>query len=251
MGKASCIATAACVAVLHTSAPGAAEIKVLSSNALTEVMAELAPAFERMSEHKVVATYEPTNAVMNKIKNGEAFDVVMVIKQSVQELKTLGKLAAGSEADIARTSMGLAVRAGAPKPDIGTPEAFKRAMLAAKSVARSEIGASGIHFTRVLERLGITEEMKPKLKVVQGARPTATLIPTGEAEMAVQMMSELLPVAGVEVVGPLPGDLHYEIVLTAGVSAGAKKPAAATELIKFLSAPAAAGVLKQKGMQAP
>ena len=241
--------------LLGLIAPGtsvqAAEMRVLASNALTDVMGELVPAFERTSGHKVVASYEPTIGVLSRIKNGEPFDAVIIIKQSVEELKGAGKIVAGSQVDIARTSMGIAVRAGVPKPDISSTEAFKRTLLNAKSIARSEIGASGIHFTQVLEKLGIAEEVKPKLKTVQGATRTADLVANGEAEIAVQMISELLPVTGVQVVGPLPGDLYYEIVLTGGLSSGAKEPDAATALMKFLSSPAAAPVLKKKGMEAP
>ena len=237
--------------LLGLVAPGtlvqAAEIRVLASNALTDVMGELVPAFERTSGHKVVASYEPTIGVLSRIKNGEPFDAVIIIKQSVAELKGAGKVVAGSQVDIA----GVAVRAGVPKPDISSTEAFKRTLLNAKSIARSEIGASGIHFTQVLEKLGIAEEVKPKLKTVQGAGRTADLVANGEAEIAVQMISELLPVTGVQVVGPLPGDLYYEIALTGGVSSGAREPDAATALMKFLSSPAAAPVLKKKGMEVP
>jgi molybdate transport system substrate-binding protein len=229
----------------------AAEVRVLASNALTDVMEELVPAFERASGHKVLATYDPTNGVLSKIKNGESFDSVIIIKQSVEDLQASGKVVAGSQVDIARTSMGIAVRANVPKPDISSIEAFKRTLLSAKSIARSEIGASGIYFTQVLEKLGIAEAVKPKLRTVQGATRTADLVANGEAEIAVQMMSELLPVTGVQVVGPLPGDLYYEIILTGGVSSGAKEPAAATALMRFLSSPAAAPVLRKKGMEAP
>jgi molybdate transport system substrate-binding protein len=229
----------------------AAEIRALASNALTEVMGELVPAFERASGNKVVATYEPTNGVMGRIKNGEPFDVVIIIKQSVEDLKEAGKVVAGSQVDIARTSMGIAVRAGVPKPDISSTEALKRTLLSAKSVARSEIGASGIQFTRVLENLGIAEEMKPKLKTVHAPTRAADLVATGEAEIAVQMISELVPVAGVQVVGPFPGDLYFEIVLTGGVSSAAKEPDAAIALLKYLASPAATPVLKKRGMEAP
>lgn len=236
-------------------APGtfvlAAEIRVLASNAMTDVMGELVPAFERTSGHKVVASYEPTIGVLNRIKNGETFDVVFIIKQSVENLERAGTVVAGSQVDIARTSMGIAVRAGVPKPDISSEEAFKRTLLNANSIARSEIGASGIHFSRVLEKLGIAEDVKLRLKTVQGATRTADLVVSGEAEIAVQMISELLPVAGVQVVGPLPGDLYYEIVLTAAVGSGAKEAKAATALVKFLASPASARVLKKRGMDAP
>lgn len=212
-------------------------------------MADLVPEFERVTGHRVVGIYEPTNAIMARIKGGETSDVVILIKQSVEELKQAGKVAADSPLDVARTSLVVAVLAGTPKPDISTVDAFKKAMLDARSVARSEVGASGIHFTRVLERLGIAEQMRPKMKVVQGAARTGDLIVKGEAEFAVQMMSELLPIPGVAIVGPLPGDLNFQIVLTAAMDISAKQPAAATALIKYLAAPESLPILKKKGME--
>src|SRR5215210_6818346 len=136
---------------------------------------------------------------MNRIKAGESGDVIILIRQSVDELKKSGKAVPGSEAYLAKTSMGLAVRAGAPKPDISTVEAFKDAMLKAKSVAISEVGASGVQFRRVLDRLGIAEAMKPKLKLIPGAARTAELAANGEAEIAVQMRSELQGVPDAEI----------------------------------------------------
>jgi molybdate transport system substrate-binding protein len=248
------IAITTIIAVAGLTAPGAivfaAEIRLLSSNAMTDVMQDLVPAFERASGHKVVGIYEPTNGILKRIGNGEAFDVVLIIKKSVEDLKGAGKVLAGSHADIARTSMGIAVREGMPNPDISSKEAFKRTLLNAKSIARSEIGASGIHFMRVLEILGITDEVKPKLKTVQGATRTGDLVANGEAEIAVQMISELLPVAGVQVVGSFPEDLYFEIVLTAGISPDTKEPEASNALVKFLASPANAQVLKRKGMSA-
>jgi molybdate transport system substrate-binding protein len=227
----------------------AADVKILSSNAMTEVMTDLVPEFERATGHKVVATFEPTNAILNRIKTGEAADVIILIQQSIDELKKTGKVVPGSEADLAKTSLGIAVRAGAPKPDISTVEAFKDAMLSAKSVAVSEVGASGLYFRRMLERLGIGEAMKPKLKILPGATRTAEVVAKGDAEIAVQMMSELQSVSGAEIVGRLPGDLHYEILLTAALDAGAKEPAAGTALIKFLASPTVSPALKRKGME--
>jgi molybdate transport system substrate-binding protein len=249
----SSIAAAAILALLGFFAGGgptwAAEVKVLSSNAMTDVMTDLVPEFERTTGHKVVATYEPTNAILTRLKAGEPADVVVLLRQSIDELKMTGKVVPGSEVDLAKTSLGIAVRAGAPKPDISTAEAFKEAMLKARSVALSEVGASGIQFRRVLERLGIAEAMRPKLKVLPGATRTADLVAKGDAEIAVQMMSELQAVPGVQIVGPLPGALHYEILLTAALDAGAKEPAAGTALIKFLASPSVSPVLKKKGME--
>ena len=243
-------ATLASFGLVIGSAPTcAAEIKVLSSNAMTDVMASLVPEFERTTGHKVVAVTEPTTAIMNRIKAGESADVIILIRQSVDELTKTGKVVAGSAADLATTSLGIAVRSGAPKPDIGTVEKFKEAMLKANSVAVSEVGASGIHFRRALERLGIADVMKPKLKLLPGAARTAELVAKGDADVAVQMVSELQPVSGVEIVSPLPGDLHLQILLTAALDASAKEPDAGSALIKFLASPAASPVLRKKGME--
>jgi molybdate transport system substrate-binding protein len=217
---------------------------------MTDVMGDLVPEFERATGHKVVATFEPTNAIMNRIKAGESADVIILIRQSIDELRKTGKVVPGTEADLAKTSLGIAVRAGAPRPDISSVEAFKDAMLNAKSVAISEMGASGLHFRRMLDRLGIGEAMKPKLKILPGGTRTAELVAKGDAEVAVQMMSELQPVSGAEIVGRLPGDLHYEILLTAALDASGKEPAAGTALIKFLANPTISPVLKKKGMEA-
>lgn len=229
----------------------AAEVKVLASNAMTTVMDELVPAFERTSGHKLSVVYAPTADIMTRIKGGETADAIILIRQSIDALKKDGKVVADTDTEIARTGIGLAVKSGAPKPDISTPDAFKATMLRAKSVSASETGASGTQFRRVLDRLGITEEMKPKLRLVQGATPTATLVAKDEAEMAVNMMSELTGVAGTEIVGPFPGDLAFDILLVGAVDASAKEAGAGRELLRFLASRDAAPVLTRKGMQGP
>jgi molybdate transport system substrate-binding protein len=225
----------------------AAEVKLLASTAMLGAMEDLGPAFEKASGHKLVAVYEPTNGILARIKGGEASDVILVIKQNIEELTANGKVVPDSAVNLAKTTLGVAVKAGAAKPDISTPDAFKAAMLSAKSIARSETGASGIHVAKVLEQLGIAEAMKAKTTVTKGAARTAELAAKGEVEIALQMLSELL-VPGAEYVGPLPGNLAFEIVLTAGVANGAKEPAAAKALIDFLNGPAATPTFKKLGM---
>jgi molybdate transport system substrate-binding protein len=228
----------------------AAEIKVLSTNGVTSVMRELGPEFERATGHKLVIRYDVTTALRNQIQGGETFDVAILTGPVTDELLKQGKLAAGTRADIARSGVGVAIRAGAPKPDISTVEAFKRTMLAAKSVAYTTQGASGIYFASVLQRLGIAEAMKPKAKLQPGGA-VAELVARGEAELAVQQISELISVAGVELVGPFPPELQSITVFSAGVAASAKEPEAARALIQFLTAPAASPVIKAKGMEPP
>jgi molybdate transport system substrate-binding protein len=236
--------------LVHGVMVDAAEIKVLSTNAVTAVLDELGPVFERETGHKLVIHYDVANILRNQILAGEQFDVAIVTGPATEELLKQGKLAAGSRGDIARSGVGVAVRAGAPKPDISTAEAFKRTMLAAKSVAYTTQGASGIYFTSVLQRLGIAEEMKSKSKVQQGGS-VGEVVAKGEAELAVQQISELLRVPGIELVGPFPPALQNFTLFSAGVSAGAKEPEAAQTLIKFLTAPSALPVIKAKGMEPP
>jgi molybdate transport system substrate-binding protein len=248
MRRSTRIALGIVLSLLFPAIAQAAEIRLLASNAMAGVMEELTPAFEKATGHKLVAVYEPTNMVMSRIKNGETSDVILVIKRNVEELTASGKVVPDSAVNIAKTNLGVAVKAGATKPDISTPEAFKATMLAAKSIALSEVGASGIHVAKVLEQLGIAEQMKTKTIIAKGAARTAELAAKGEVEIAMQMKSELL-VPGADYVGPLPGNLAYEIVLTAGVSGGAKEPAAAKALIDFLASHAATPSLKKLGME--
>jgi molybdate transport system substrate-binding protein len=234
--------------LVHGVAAEAADIKVLSSNGVTAVLRELGPAFEHATGHRLVIRFDVANVLKTQIQGGETFDVAILTGQVTDELLAQGKIAAGTRADIARSGVGVAIRAGAPKPDISTAEAFKRTMLAAKSVAYTTQGASGMHFASVLERLGIAAEMKPKSKLQQGG-PVAELVARGEVELAVQQISEILPVAGAELVGPFPPDLQRFTVFSAGVGTSAKEPEAAVALITFLRAPAAAPVIKAKGME--
>ena len=254
MNRRLCVAAAAALtsfALLGAGAlAGAAEVRLFSSNAMTDVLAELIPEYERSSGNKVVATIEPTSAIVNRIRNGETADVVVLIRQSIQELQRAGRIVPGSEADLARTSLGIAVKAGTPKPDIGSIDGLRATVLRANSIALSEVGASGMHFRQVLDRLGLAEAVRPKLKLLPGAARTAELVARGEADLAVQMMSELQGVPGAEVVGPLPGELHYQIVLAAGLDAKAREPAAGADLIRFLSSPEVTPVLRKKGMEA-
>lgn len=235
---------------LSPSALDAAEIKVLSSNAMTDVVSYLVPEFERRTGHSVTVTFEPTTAIMNRINGGETADVIILIRQSIDDLKKAGKLVSDTDSNLARTSLGLAVKAGAPRPDISTPEALKLSLLDARVVVASEVGASGIQFRRVIDQLGIAEQMKSKLKLLPGTSQTATLVANGTAEIAVQMMSELKTVPGAEIIGPFPGKLHYEILLTAALDARAREPAAGRQLIEYLASPETAQAKADKGMQA-
>jgi molybdate transport system substrate-binding protein len=227
---------------------GAAGIKVLCSNSSHAVMKELIPAFERASGHKVSISYDTAILTLSRIKSGETADLVILNAPAIDELTKQGRIAAGSRRTLARCGVGIAVRAGAPKPDIGSVETFKRALLDAKSIAHTEAGASGIHFSGLIERLGIAAQVKAKARTRPGGL-IGELVAKGEAELAVQQIPELMAVAGIELVGPLPQELQSITTVTAAVFADARQPDAAREFLAFLSTPAAARVFKAKGLE--
>ena len=225
----------------------AGEIKVLSTRGMRSVVEELAPPFERTTGHKLNSTFGNTSALKTQIEAGEPFDVALLGAPMIDDLITQGRLRADTSTDVARSGIGVAVRTGAPKPDIRTVEALKRALLDTPSIAYNKDATSGIYFVSLLERLGIAEAMQPKIK--GGTGFVAELVAEGEAEMAVQLISDHLAVPGVELVGPLPAEVQNYIVFTAGVGADVKDPSPAKELIKVLTAPSAVPVLKAKGLE--
>ena len=226
----------------------AADIKVLSSNAIKQAYLELVPQFERASEHKVATTWAGTQGIMKRMQAGETYDLVIMSGTGIDNLIKQGKLVAGSRVDLVKSGIGVAVRAGAPKPDISSTDALKRALLAAKSVGYST-GPSGVYLAGLFERLGLADALTPKIKIAESGTPVGLLIARGDAEIGFQQISELLPVAGVDYVGPLPPDIQHTTVFAAGLHTGAKEPDAAKALIKFLTAPAAVPVIKQKGLE--
>lgn len=230
-------------------AAAAAEIKVLTTPALHAAWDELAPKFEAKG-HKLDIVYAPSGAIAKRVAGGEVADLLVSTTAGIDSLIKDGKVIAGTGTLIASSGMGVAVLKGAPKPDISTPEAFKKALLAAKAVAYTDPtsgGASGAHFAKVLERLGIAAEVNAKAKLGRGI-PVATFVAKGEADIAVQQIPELMVVQGVEIVGPLPGDLQNVTPFAAGVHVGAKDADAAKALIRFLQTPEAAAVIKAKGL---
>lgn len=225
---------------------GAAGIKILCSNSLQGVLKELVPAFESASGNKVEISYETGVQAMNSIRNGAAADAIILNAPSIEELTKQGKIASGSSRTLARCGIGIAVRTGAPRPDIGSVEGFKRALLGARSIARTEVGASGIHFVGLIEKLGIAAQVKAKMRTRPGGL-IGELVVSGEAELAVQQIPELMAVAGIDVVGPLPDELQATTTITAAVFANARQPDAASAFLAFLSTPATARVFKAKG----
>jgi molybdate transport system substrate-binding protein len=228
--------------------PLISEIKVLSTHAVVEVLAELAPAFERANGCRLSFSYNPTAVTKREIESGVSFDVAVIIKPALDELAARGMILPDTCVELARCGLGVSVRAGAKKPDISTVEKFKRALLEAKSVVRSRDGASGQAFEALLERLGLTEALRDKI-VIGPAGRIAELVARGEGEMAVQQVPELVPVKGADFVGPWPHELQTYSLFGAGVSAASKQRAAAQAFIAALAAPANAALYKAKGLE--
>jgi molybdate transport system substrate-binding protein len=230
----------------------AAEIKVLSAVPMEQVMEDVAPKFERATGYKVALTFATLGEVVKRIRDGESADVVVIPREGTDTVVKEGKAAAGHVTVIARSGIAVAVRKGAPKPDISSPEALKRTLLATKSITYSDPaagGASGNHFTKVIERLGIVNEMKPKTILAKPGDETGVLVANGQAELGVHQFQVLLSVPGIEIVGPLPGDLQNTVVFAAAIMAGTRSPEASKALVDFLRTPEAAGVIKAQGMQ--
>jgi molybdate transport system substrate-binding protein len=243
------------VALVSINARGdlahAAEIKLFTSVALTAALNELAPTFEKASGDKLTIVYGLAAEMRKRVLDGETADVVLITRPMMEELQNHNKLAANSLRNVVATPVAVAARAGAPKPDIATVDALKRTLLAAKSISYSDPakgGVSGVYFAKVLERLGIAEQMKAKTILVPGAQ-APELVAKGEAELGVAQGSEIVPVAGAQLVGPLPGELASTTVFAGGVGAESKSPAAAKALIDFLTGPQAAPTFKAKGFE--
>jgi molybdate transport system substrate-binding protein len=242
------VALLGALAMVSADAAQAAELTVLTSQGVVSAVRDLAPAFEKVSGHKVIVSFEAGPSLMSKINANAPADLVTHYPSAIDDLIKQGKVLAGTRTDFARGGIGLAVKAGAPKPDIGSSEAFKRAMLAAKSVAYSRAGASGVYTAKLMERLGIADEMKPKTKLVDGV-PVAEIVAKGEAELGLQQINVILPVAGVDYVGPLPGDLQDFVEFAAGVLIVSKEPEAAKALARFMSSAEAVPLIKKSGME--
>ena len=234
-------------ALIAASAANAAEITVVSTpGPMPDVMGTLVPMFEKASGNKVAISFKSAPAIATQLKEGGNVDLVVGGAEIFDDLAKGGYVAGGGVTALMISRVGVAVKAGAPKPDIGTPDKFKAALLAAKTVGYSQ-GTSGQHFLAVIQRLGIADAIKAKAIVTTG-RPVGAAIAAGEAEIGVQQVAELLPVPGIDFVGPLPGDLQKLIPISAGIAAKAKDAATAKALVAFLRSEAAVAVLKKKGI---
>jgi molybdate transport system substrate-binding protein len=230
---------------------GAAEIKVLTAGAFKQVLLAVLPDFEKQTGHEVIVENDTVGALSKRIEGGEAFELAVLTPRAVDELTGKGKFAQGSRTNLARVGIGVMVRSGAPKPDIGSVEAFKKALLEAKSVAYIDPasgGSSGIYVAGLLDKLGIADQIKPKAKLKKGGY-VADLIVNGEAELGIHQISEIVPVKEVTLVGPLPGEIQNYTVYAAGIGTAARDRDASTALIKALTAAPVADILRSKGME--
>lgn len=225
-----------------------AELKVLSGNGPRAAVRELCTQFARASGNAVELALDVNPEVVRRGKAGEAFDVAVGNPSTIEQLIAAGKVVAGSRRDIGTAGLAVAVKAGAPHPDIASVEAFRRTLLAAKAVAFPAHGASGLYFVELVGRLGLAAEMQGKLKPMV-AEDCVEVVARGEADMVVVVATRITGVPGVEVVGPIPEELQTKIGFAAGLSASAKAPDAAMALIAFLTAPSAAVTLKAKGVE--
>ena len=224
------------------------EIKVMATVAVKETFLELAQQFEKSSEHKVVPVWSASTDITKRVKASETADIIIVGAGAIDELITLGMLRPGSRVDLMKSGIGVAVRAGAPKPDISSQEALKRALLSAKSIGYST-GLSGVYMSSLFQRMGIADELKPKLKQAPPASLVGEMVARGEVDIGFHQVSELIHVAGIDYLGPLPAEIQQITTFSTGIHVGAKDPTAAKAFVDFLRAPSAAPVIKRNGME--
>jgi len=231
------------VAFAQATAVDAAEIKVFTNGAIAKVLDKIGPEFERTSGHKLNVAVVFGPVFLRQINAGEPFDVFVSAAANMEALFKDGKLIADSRTRLARAGTGVEVRAGAPKPDVGSVEAFKRALLNAKSIGYLRFGVP-----QLIERLGIADEIKSKV-TIPDTDIVSELVAKGELELGVVVITQILTTAGVELVGPLPPEIQFYVDFVAGVSANSKEPDAARALIKFITSPTALPVIKSQGME--
>ena len=248
MTKTSLAAAAILAAALVLSPVAeAAELKVIAGGSMTASMNALAPDFEKATGHKLVIHFDSTPNIITRVTSGTPFDVAVVPVDVFKDAAAKARFAPGATVDIARVGYGVITRAGAPRPDIATPEAFKQTLLNAQSVAFLPASAAGAYVLKTFDRLGIGEAIKAKTKVQAAPSEIAQAVARGDAELGV-FLTNVLIAPGVELVGPFPADLQQELVFTAAVAADAKETAVAKTLIDYLKTPAATAVIKAKGM---
>ena len=225
------------------------EIRVLASNGVKAVMEDIRPQCERTTGHPLAVQFNTTASLKERVEAGEAFDVAIFTSEVMDDLIKEGKIAGGTRADVSRVGIGIGIRAGAPRPDISTPEALKQTLLKAKSITYTWNGASSVYNARMFERLGIAGDVKPKIILQQESTRATASVAEGQNEFLITLISEILPVQGIELLGPLPAEVQSYVDFRAGVSAKSKKAEAAKALIEFLTSPTVAPTFKAKGME--
>ncbi len=245
------LVVATAIGAMLSSPSDALELKVLTAGAFKSTVLALAPEYEKASGNKLVIDNDTVGALVKRVEAGETFDVVVLSPAAIDELTLKGKVAPSSRTDLARVGVGVMVKEGAPAPDISTVDAFKKAVLDAKSVSfinPASGGSSGIYVAKLLERLGIADQVKPKERLKDGGY-VADLIASGASELGIHQISEIIPHKGVTLVGPLPAEIQSYTVYSAGVGPNTKYPDAAKAVIATLSGPSAQALFKSKGME--
>lgn len=233
--------------IASTSVAQAAEVKVIAANAVKESVLEVIAGFERASGHKVIAAWGGTEAIAKRVTGGEIFDVIIIAAPNIDKLAQDGKVVQGTRTDFAKSGIGVAVRTGLPRPDVSSSEALKRAVLSANSIAYSS-GPSGFYIVDLFKRLGISEQIKDKVKQPASGVQVGELIARGEADLGFQQISELMNVKGIDFLGPLPVELQNITVYSAGLHGAAPAPEAARAFMKSLTAPETAPIIRRAGM---
>jgi molybdate transport system substrate-binding protein len=242
------ILVAALGAVLLSAAAHAAEIKVLSTQAVEGAYRDVVPLFEKASGHKVTTIFTGTLDAHKRIAAGETYDLIIMAGPAIDDLIKSGKVTPGTRVDLARSGVGVAVRAGAPKPDIHSTDALKKTLLAAKSIGYSS-GPSGVYLAGLFRKLGIADQLASKLKQAPSGVFVGSMIASGDVEIGFQQVSELAHFAGVDYVGPIPADIQNVTVFSSGMHSGARSVDAAKAWTAFLTSPAAAAVFRSKSME--
>ena len=249
--KTAFVAAIATVVLLSGNSAGAAEIKVLHGGAFTQLVEAVVPEFQRQTGHKVTTQRETVGALQKRIEGGEAFDLAILTPAAIDDLAKKGKIAAGSRVNLVQVGVGVVVKEGAARPDISSVDAFKRALVAAKSVAYIDPqagGSSGIYVAGLLDKLGIANEIKPKAVLVHGGA-VADHVAKGEAELGIHQISEILPVKGITLVGALPKEIQNYTIYAAGVAANTANVDVVKALIQAFGDAKAVAAMKQKGME--
>jgi molybdate transport system substrate-binding protein len=238
----------ALVALAFNATAQVTPVRALVSNGMKAAIEQLRPQAERAIGHPVTLQFNSTAALKKKIADGEDFDVAMITVEAIDELIKQGKVSGGSRTAMGRSRLGIGIRADAAKPDIHTPEALKRALLATRSITYPEDGASRPDIEQMFERLGIATVLQSRIILVQGSGPATQSVADGKAEMVITLFSEIVPVHGVEILGALPGEFQYDVRFEGAISATAKNPEAAKALLAFLTGPETEAVFKASGL---